>query len=73
MGLLQAALVKLNHLRTGCQNLTPKCEELVELGNPNTCAEVKLCLFLFMSGLEYYCEIPKTYIADLEIIKRQKD
>ena len=27
----------------------------VELGNPNTCAEVKLCLFLFTSALEIIC------------------
>ena len=27
----------------------------VELGNSNTCAKVKLCLFLFTSALEIVC------------------
>ena len=27
----------------------------VELNNPNICAEVKLCLFLFTSALEIVC------------------
>ena len=27
----------------------------IELGNPNICAEAKLCLFLFTSALEIVC------------------
>ena len=31
----------------------------VELDNPNICAEVKLCLFLFMPALEIVCRDTK--------------
>ena len=46
-----------------CLNFTRESERPVELGNPNTCAEAKLCLFLFMAALEIVCcetEIFKT-------------
>ena len=35
-----------------CYNFTCESERPVEVGNPNTCAEVKLCLFLFMPALK---------------------
>ena len=34
----------------------------IELGNPNNCAEVKLCLFLFMLALEIVCR--ETWLSD---------
>ena len=39
-------------------------KRLVELGNPNTCAELKLCLFLLTSAPEKVCcetEVLKKY------------
>ena len=33
----------------------------VELGNPNTCAEVKLYLFLFTSALKIVCRETKVF------------
>ena len=32
---------------------------IIKLGNPNTCAEVKLCLFLFTLTLEIACHETK--------------
>ena len=40
----------------GYYNFTQESKRnLVELGNPNTCAEVKLCLFLFTLTLKIVC------------------
>ena len=37
---------------------------LVELGKPNTCAKVNLCLFLFTSALKIVCHETEILIAE---------
>ena len=40
-------------------NLLENPKRPVEPGNPNTCEETKLCLFLFMPALEIVCRETK--------------
>ena len=44
------------------QTLFGNSKEPVELANPNTCAETKLCLILFYSGSEVVCYEPEGFI-----------
>ena len=44
------------------QTLFGNPNEPVELGNPNTCAETKLCLILFYSAQEVVCYEPEAFI-----------
>ena len=41
------------------QTLLVNPKELVELDNPNTCAEVKVCLFFYLFRLKKYSSLPR--------------
>ena len=44
------------------QNLFGNPKGPLELGNPNTCAETKLCLNLFISAQEVVCYEPEAFV-----------
>ena len=51
-----------HEIKIGVAILLGNPKEYITVANPNTCTEVKLCLFLFMSALEAVC-------SDTEVFK----